>query len=835
MKTRTLIPLLFALASSLWAAAAPRTLDFPKLIAGQPCLEEVAAAARASNVTFGVYGGTVRDLFLGQPFTVISDYDLIFDTSEKGFPAFREAVFAIAARNRGKMPIPDFHFNLDPAVQETERQKQFHTEGITATKLGVMSDGRVLDPTGVGAQDLARGLFRFHSPRPRPWIDLHNMGRFVRDMVRLPGFRVAPATLELFRSSLERHATAEGGRTRAAVAACRRLDPASGLITFRALIKPFRKDVRYLHNGLDDRYTAAFPVDVFLFDLFKCITQAADITAMRTVFRTVGVDRFLRAAGLGPEADVLMDKARDREALFAAFQFPGHLPPEPARRSILETWERTLRKYNYRTLFDMLISEFPAGSGEATILQTRRDDFLRDSSYRLFDPGDEYGEEILGFLDTDFNVFRLPRQKIERSMGWFLETYLPRGGRTDDRVLRPISERPAAIAFAEVVRGYAPEVRALDPSSPHSIRDLQAYLELQVGRELMPAYLDPRVTIAFVAGSRAVAAAAAASRGFTRAQEANACGLSRRRRTLIASAPGHDRLCVVFYGYHSGEQLLNEQARFKFLGVPARRVLAMRGRDDGGFPDRAALARALDLGGRNPSVLFVGFTNPLKRMLGGARSQAVGDLAITRGRLPDGRMALALSGFGASYGSLPARIATFLAERGLETVVFVGSAGGLAGPTRRFQWVVPNRVTRTGPDAGELIAFENCAAAVKLPGAVPDALHVTVPTPLVETQDWAWRAKAAGIASVDCELYPLVRAARACSPPLNLYALLNVTDFPRSQGEKAMGRGGIDAENSPEQYEAVTKALRAILLDLARRVGPGAVAKTPISAGLSAR
>ncbi|MBI2943915.1 MAG: hypothetical protein HYY25_06915 [Candidatus Wallbacteria bacterium] len=835
MKTRTLIPLLFALASSLWAASAPRTLDFPKLIAGQPCLEEVASAARASGVTFGVYGGTVRDLFLGQPFTVISDYDLIFDTSEKGFPAFREAVFAIAARNRGKMPIPDFHFNLDPAVHETERQKQFHTEGVTATKLGVMSDGRVLDPTGFGVRDLANGMFRFHSPRPRPSIDLHNLGRFVRDMVRLPGFRVDPASLELFGSSLERHATVEGARTRAAVAACRRLDPASGLITFRALIKPFRKDVRYLHNGLDDRCTAAFPVDVFLFDLFKCVTQASDVTAMRAVFRTVGVDRFLRAAGLGPEADVLMDEDRNREALFAAFQFPGHLPPGPTRRPILETWERTLRKYNYRTLFDMLASEFPAGGREAQILKERRDDFLRDSSYRLFDPGDEYGEEILGFLDTDFNVFRLPRQQVERSMQWFLETYLPRDGRKDDRVLRPISERPAAASTTETVRGYAPDVQALDPNTPHSMPDLRAYLELQVGRELVPAFLDPRVTIAFVAGPRAVAVAAAASRGFTLAQEANACGLSRRRRTLIASAPGRDKVCVAFYGYHSGEQLLNEQARFLFLGVPARRVLTMRGTETGGFPDQAALARMLDGDGRKPSVLFVGFTNPLKRLLGAARSQAVGDLAITRGSLPDGRMAVALSGFGASYGSLPARIAAFLAERGLQIVVFVGSAGGLAGPTRRFQWVVPDRVTRVGPVAGGPIAIENRAAALRIPGALREALHVTVWTPLVETQDWARRAKAAGIASVDCELYPLVRAARACSPPLTVYALLNVTDFPRSRGERTTDQGGIDAENSPEQREAVTKALRGIVLDLAQRAGRTPFRSHSVAAGLGAR
>jgi hypothetical protein len=119
-----------------------------------------------------------------------------------------------------------------------------------------------------------------------------------------------------------------------------------------------------------------------------------------------------------------------------------------------------------------------------------------------------------------------------------------------------------------------------------------------------------------------------------------------------------------------------------------------------------------------------------------------------------------------------------------------------------------------GEARGPGIRFDNQLQGLELGDAVPDALHATVVSPLVETQAWARRAHQRGVASVDCELYHLVEVCRALDPPPRLTALLSITDFPRTSDHGVRPPGGIDLENSPEQQAAVHGVLEALVAGL---------------------
>lgn len=838
-----------ALATILALAAGPAlaqgSFDFQALVDQAPHLAHLARRARESGVTFGIWGGTVRDLYLGRQFTPISDYDLVYDSSEPGFPAFRDELAAYVRAHRTEMPGPDFHMDLSPARGKSDRQVQLHSEGITATKVGVLQDGRILDPTGLGTRDLADRVLRFVAPGPRRRIELHNLGRFVRDAVRLADFRIEPATLDLLRSSLAAYADPAdpaAAAARASAAQCRALARPGEPISFPALIRPFRQDLRRLHDQELDHLGPHFPADVFVFELFKTVTQAPDEASMRRVFSRLGVDRTLRALGLAREADLLMDPGLTRRDLFARFEFPGHRRAA-ASLPVGEAWEADLRRYSYRVLFDMLASDFPAGSNARARLAEAGADFMAPGSYATLNPGDDYRDELIAFLDTRFNDGTLDRAAVTRSLDWFLANYLPYGSATL-AALEPPPGPPPRLR-PPVREGFAPEVRAIARDEPHSMHDLRGYLELQLGRELLPRLLDPRTSHGYLEGSRDAAVAELLARGFPVVRQVNACGSSRRHRTLLGTDPERDRACLVRYGFDSREQLLNHQARLRFLAgpdgerIPAERVWTALDPAAPDSPDLDRLEAWLDARSAPVRVLVTGFTQPLKRLLTRPRTHDVGDLRLVVGELPgsgDGASVLGLSGFGASYGSLPARLARRLVPRGLKVLVYCGTAGGLAGPTARFQWVAPGTVALDGPGSGAPrgLAFENRAAALGLEPILAGVPHVTVATPLVETRAWVRDQRARGVASVDCELFHLVAELAARPDPPRIYALLNITDFPAGGTAEDRPSDGITTENSPLQQRRVRAALQRILLDCLPATGVSGRAPRPAAPRRSA-
>jgi hypothetical protein len=245
------------------------------------------------------------------------------------------------------------------------------------------------------------------------------------------------------------------------------------------------------------------------------------------------------------------------------------------------------------------------------------------------------------------------------------------------------------------------------------------------------------------------------------------------------------------------------------------------------FPERTELEQFAAGCGRPIRALLVGFVNPLKKLLGEARSVQLGELRLVVGELPgdpERGLAVGLSGFGASFGSLPARVAETLRPYGLRALAVVGSAGGLVRGARRFSWVAPELVAMVGTEAAPLsppLPFDNLATGLPLTPMVRGGLHVSVFSPLVETCGLVGALRTAGAASVDCEAYHLVALGETWRPRPALLVLLNLTDFPRaSLAEPA--EGSISVENSPEQYARTTEALRLVVERLARETRPGA-------------
>ncbi|MBF0499434.1 MAG: hypothetical protein HQM09_04840 [Candidatus Riflebacteria bacterium] len=601
---------------------APDDFRYENLASKTPLLLDLAKLGHSLSQPFGIYGGTVRDLFLGRPFSPISDLDLIYDSSAKDFTIFRDELLALSAKHTEKHPNPDFHFDLSDLKSETARQRLYHKEGITATKVGVLIDGTLLDPTGLGVKDLRERVFRYYPP-DRSFIELHNIGRFVRDMVRLPGFKRDPATLDLLRRSLHRYAdpkTPEGKTIRNVLAASRvetvRLAairasaPEPGaLYTFADFFNPLRRDGRYQHNDLLKRLTPFFPLDMFMFDLFRTITQADSMDIMREGFRTLEVDEFLRAIGMECEAAVLMDPNLSREDLFKRFAFPGKEPPENSHRlPFFRIWETRLRQHNVRVLFDMLASEFPASAPEHLLLEKKRDSMLATAAWIMLKPDDRYDDTIMGFLDADINIGLLPRERIQKSLDWFRAKYLPLGDVTlspyqpslslvagsrhenpprdyQQKHLRStqsvsgqhlyhdtsqsnsnyVKQNPPHASFS---LGFSPEVLAVDPSAPRSFRNLSGYLSYLVGPELIELYRNPHTSLAFVMADEQTTKSLLGKCGYTMIFRVNACGFACRHATLLGFDPNSDRVCISEYGFHTKEQWLNQQMRCMYVLQP---------------------------------------------------------------------------------------------------------------------------------------------------------------------------------------------------------------------------------------------------------------------------
>ena len=402
---------------SLHVCADSLGVSFDELVGRHPHIAALAKIAAQQSVTFGIYGGTVRDLYLNRPFTIISDIDLIYASGESGFPEFRNALLDYHHKHRSEMPTPDFHFDLD--TQGSPRQEHFHRTGITATKVGILSNGVVLDATGQGVRDLVNRVCRYDSPNRGSVPELHNLGRYARDLARLGDFHHVIGTIIRFRSAFmqyELSGLADGrllAESREHLLLPDELKTRPVLLNFGQVLKFARDDVRALHHGNLDSLSTAFPLDLLWLDIFKTVTQAPRLDCMRKVFDQIGLVGFLRKIGFGVEIDRIMDVGIDRDDIFEIFEFPGHAPSSPSR-ALNQRWRAVREQARYHFLFDEFAKTLESNSFARQHLLLRRDAFLSPATYGLVSPGSSHVAEVLAFLDTDISIGILDEPSLRR-------------------------------------------------------------------------------------------------------------------------------------------------------------------------------------------------------------------------------------------------------------------------------------------------------------------------------------------------------------------------------------------------------------------------------------
>ncbi|MBI3038474.1 hypothetical protein HYY75_05400, partial [bacterium] len=337
--------------------------------------------------------------------------------------------------------------------------------------------------------------------------------------------------------------------------------------------------------------------------------------------------------------------------------------PFNEKQNFLENWEEGLRRYNYRVLFDMVSSEFQRETPEFSYLKSKRDQFLATSNYRSLKPGDDYRETILAFLETDLALNTIPREKVIKSLDWFLKTYLPFGEATLAEINQTSGETSkhgnpeSKISFdlsSALQHNYSPEVSAIDRLEPHSFHDLDGYLGFQTGPELESFYLDKRLTMGFFMTDEPETCSILKALGYPKLFRVNASGFNRRMRTIIGYNSLSDRVCIAQFAFYSDEQLLNHQARFYFLRRKlfqgaGESVFVLRRRDPA-FPQQEEFKRFLKSLNEPVTCFFAGFTNQLKKILGDFRLVNLGDLSLIVGHLPGkdarkGKLVIGLSGF----------------------------------------------------------------------------------------------------------------------------------------------------------------------------------------------
>ncbi len=810
---------------------------FEKISKHLPPLKKLANIAEKHHATFGVYGGTVRDLYLKRKFSIISDCDMIFNSSEPNFPAFRDEIIKFNNENYGKMPTPDFHFDLANMEEENARKKLYHNEGITATKVGVLSNGTIMDPTGYGCKDLRNRIFRYY-PLDRERIEVQNLGRFIRDMVRLHSFKRDPATIKLLRDSLAFYSDKNNKYAQkifAAAKACKNDLSSGSLVIFPTLLKPSREDVRFLHNDWRHRLTKYYPVDMMVMDLFRTVTQADDMDSMREGLKYLNVDEFLNKLGLNEEAKILLNPEFSRKDIFAKFYFPGFQPEPPKETlSLLKQAENAIRSYSYRVLFEMLASEFPADSTEAKTLLRRKDDFLRPSTQKLLKPDDNFEDMIMGFIDTEINIGLLPREKLKKSFAYFYRTYFNFGNITL-LPLENLSEKEIVQLIGQLegklTKGYSREILQINRKAPHGFRDLQGYLRFQIGEEFENFYLNPKTAFGFFAADHGQTRALLQKMGYTRLFQVNGPGFSRRKRTIIGFNDHDGRLIVAHYGFYSDEQLLNHQAR----GYILRRnvgenhpesVFVLRNPNKKDFPSKPEFLNFVKELPSSVDAFFVGFINPLKKKITDIKFHRIGDLSLFSGYLqkPDKepKLVIAMSAFGANFGSLPANLAEILVrEKGLKNIVLLGTGGGIDHKLKRFSWVAPILSYYAAPDGKDdstFLPIDNLAEDLPIAQDCRRVRHASVLTPLCETKPHVKRMLKNGADSVDCEIYYIAKLIANSSNPVNFYTLINITDFPLN-GEEVEGEleEEILGENSAKQYDEIIAAINQIAEDLTNR------------------
>ena len=395
---------------------------------------------------------------------------------------------------------------------------------------------------------------------------------------------------------------------------------------------------------------------------------------------------------------------------------------------------------------------------------------------------------------------------------------------------RPLAPAPSA--------GYRPELEALSPDAPHTVKNTDAYLRDNLGDEAADAARRGGAPFLITVGEGREALARARSLGWTIGAK-----LSKREgyHQVFAAKDPSGKEGFVLQRVNGEDRVLHIQSLLKLAGARAEFVFT-----EGATKSwRAHYRAAFDKLGYVPDLVVYGFANTaidsallrnafkngrhfatLKRNYARKRAAIAGagedsgdldGMSMQVLELADGRRIWFLH---CMFGDLARDLVGAAVDHGAKNVAFIGSAGSLEATARMGEVVTPAAYRRADG------TVESLDRLPVIPGVPRRGTYERIATPNLGTKAWAAAARARGTDLIESELGYILDELKD-RPDVRLQAALviaeatyapegrDMTEWDLSDLRKlvpALGRV-LDSALPAKNSDYVVKSYRSVPLD----------------------
>ncbi len=565
-----------------------------------PTLRAIETIASRYGITWGVYGGTARDLLLGEERSPASDLDLIFEGDHPQAAAFKQEVgLELGAAHK-----------LDWAADLSKPRPFGADRGATIDKIGLTNRGDVYDSSGRGLDDLAAGRihlfpddFRF-SHRPS------HAFRALKLLNRYPSLRLSPETTAHIRREME-VARRNGTLARMARYFERLVEAggSNGRLDLTRLVEAYRA-----HKRAGRQPVEGDVIEVAITAL-KMSKQGLHRDRIRRALRDTGLDRAIVEMGLERQLEPLLG---DPEKTWA--DLTGHLNREGRRASLR-----------------LAIHALEAEDDQALRAACSR--ALADLPLEV-EPGDRWVqlEAILrrAGLDPEAAAAAVARARD-------LLTHHRFGREFEDMYalgqVQTIHAPPGPGPIEQVVKGFDPSVARFDPDAPHSMHNRDRYIETRVWDGVVEDALDNRRVVEFHQTSKDESFASLARRGFTEVSRIHVPKSDQFNQLFLARSPDTGEIRYLLTEISGSDRIFHMQMLWRLaigsdrpdrcrLAEVSGRGLSSEQVETHLHPVRGEVeiyrkySRALLASNRVPDTVVVGFVNGMRKELIGRHRAA---------------------------------------------------------------------------------------------------------------------------------------------------------------------------------------------------------------------
>jgi hypothetical protein len=369
------------------------------------------------------------------------------------------------------------------------------------------------------------------------------------------------------------------------------------------------------------------------------------------------------------------------------------------------------------------------------------------------------------------------------------------------RIPRPIPEalddRPITKLIPET-KGYATEIAHIKPWAPHTVKNLEGYLNDNLGVKTVQSVRKGESPVLVVVGDGAKALDQARELNW---QIGNRIVKKEGFHRIFEAKDPSGKDGFVVSRVNGDDRVLHIQSLFKLAGEPASAISTV-GRTR---PWRAEYRQVFDSMGYVPDLVVYGFANSVidstllrngfkngrhfatlsrnyKKKLSAVAGDTKSDLEGMNMQvleLADGRRVWFLH---CMFGDLASDLIGAVADHGAKNITFIGSAGSLDPNVRFGSFVIPSVLRRAN-------GKEEPLKLPAIPGISLGGQYLRVPTPNVGTQEWTQRTRASGIDFVESELEHVVDEVNR-HPGVNFKAALVISEVASGPNHRDMTEWG---------------------------------------------